>query len=119
MGKRYIVFELVQVDPLLGEVRNYGMVIAILSWLVIELEIELKDKLNDMKLGVIKTFGKFGGAYPGIAIYSDEMQYFDAEYTLIETTAEKILQEKSANELIRFIADSSEDWTTVASKVME
>ena len=119
MDRRYLIFEPEQVSPMINETSNYEIIIAVLSWLVDELKVELKDRLSETDFGVIKTFGKFGGAYPGIAIYSDKMEYFDAEYKLIEAVSEKILQENSVRTFVRYVGKAENDWTDITKETMK
>jgi len=119
MLNRYIVFEVEQFNDISQYGENDELIVAFLFWLASHLEIQLKDKLSNVKFGVIKLVYKSLSAYPVLAIYSDTIQYFDENYQLIANTCDQIIQQKKISDFIEFLGKNEEDWSKLTVKIME
>lgn len=87
-----------------------------LSWIVPQLRAELQDVLGDIRNEVIAAVSKFGPLYPALGIYSEDINYFDAKYNLIDTTCERLVQDLRFVDFVEFMANNRHDWTELASK---
>lgn len=92
--------------------------VIVMYWVISRLREDLGHIVNDMEFEVIKTYGKFGGAYPTIVIVSDTLQSFDDTYILIKNKSAELVKEGSIVELIQFIEDTDRDWIGVAKEIM-
>jgi len=119
MADRSIILEVSQLNDISPHGENDEFTVAILSWLALQLPLVLKDQLGDVSFDVVKVINKGLSAYPVLAIYSESMEYFDAQYKLVETTCETLLHEKPMMEIVQFIAESKKDWTTISANIME
>ena len=120
MGRGYQLVETPQVYGLIRESKYDDFSVAILSWLIEQLNIELMYQLTDVQIEIIPvaSHGTVIG-YPCLGIhydYPDDSVNLEA---LVMATVDRIFQERSILELVTFISASGKDWRAITAKTMD
>jgi tetratricopeptide (TPR) repeat protein len=117
MSKGYRVVEPKQLSPFLKDEKYHEYAIAIFYWLIEKLYSELKDELADVEIEVIPVV-RFG-AYPALGLHYEPMIRNEHHLEmLVKETAERLLQEVSLNEIIKFIGATGLDWKAITADIM-
>jgi hypothetical protein len=114
MSKGYQIVEPRALDELIREPRNRMAAVAVLSWVCEMLRLELQNRCQRVEFEVINV--TYLGSYPAIGIH-----YLDKDPQdigpIVQATVDRILQERSALELISFIAQENADWHQKTAKL--
>jgi hypothetical protein len=101
MEKGYQLLELSVLDNYAKRPHQHALLVAILFWLVDELNLQLKGELKNVHLEVIKA-QYVGNGYPTLGIH-----YFNQENPkdvgpVIEAAVERLLNEKSVHSFVKY-----------------
>jgi hypothetical protein len=105
--------------PLFSRTKHFEFAVAIFHWLIQELYLELKDQLDGVEIEVIKFVHHSPiNVYPALGIHFENPTETHALAKLIEETMDRLLQERSALELVTFFGANGMDWKLVTAKLM-
>jgi hypothetical protein len=115
MNKGYQILEPNALHSLFGYPLYHVFALATMTWLCRQLSFELQDHIGHVHFEVIRA--EYMGPYPAIGIQYKSEDYQDIA-PLAEETINRILRQKSALELLKFIAESEVDWNKLAVKML-
>src|SRR5215204_7124946 len=117
MSKGYILIEEpTKLESLFVNRLYFDAAVIIFQWLISELYAELGNQLEDVEIEVIKIVHHSPhNKYPGIGVHYKNRDSVSSEdvkalIKLIETTIDRLLEEKSVQDLVMFIAAKGIDW---------
>jgi hypothetical protein len=125
MSKGYILIEEpTKLELLFGNRLYFDMAVIIFQWLISELYTELGNQLKGVEVEVIKIVHHSPhNKYPGIGVHIKDRDCLSPEdvkalIKLIETTIDRLLEEKSVQNLVTFVAAEGVDWKEFTNKIM-
>lgn len=113
--KPYRIIEPRLIDPLMVKTKYHEYAVLIFHWLIKEIYVELKDELDGIEIDVIKIV--YIGKYPALGLQTASVNR--GLEKLIETTANRLLQERTIIDLINFVSESNIDWKHKTNEIME
>lgn len=113
--KGYQLLEVDVLDGILGLPTNFDVNVALLSWLVEQLHIELGERLQGNEVEVI--LAQYHGAYPALGIHYPTPGSDDVG-PLVETTIAELLTRRSVEDFIFFLARTPTDWRKTTDGLM-
>jgi hypothetical protein len=120
MSKGYHeIVEPERLNGLFSRTQYFEFAVAIFYWLIQEVHVELKGQLVGVQIDVIKFVHHSPiNAYPALGIHFENPTETRAQAQLIEETMARLLQERSALELVTFIGVNGIDWKELTTKLM-
>jgi hypothetical protein len=91
--------------------RSGSIVVAVLSWLIELIRVELGERLGPAKIELIQ--GEYFGIYPAIGIKYATEEPEDLE-PLVEEIVARLLKEKTMSDFIDYLMRTDCDWARVA-----
>ena len=108
--------DLPQLCRLYSEPKYFTFAVAIFYWLAEQLSVELKDQLSDAQITVIKA--EYLGAYPCLAIHYNHPEEAQDLASLVEAAIKRLLENRSALDLVAFIGAGGRDWHMFTAALM-
>lgn len=114
MPKGYQILELECIDALIVNPIQFGFSVAVLSWLIERLHVELAENLGGAELSIVRV--EYLGAYPALGVAYGQIS--EDVGPLIQKTATELFQKCNVGEFVQFMLRKNVDWNAVASEIM-
>jgi len=115
MNKGYQIIEPACLGELMTLNGSVDVAVALLSWLVEILRIDLEDRLNGAQIELIRA--EYHGAYPAIGVHYPRTDAEDLG-PVVETTIAELTGRRSIADFAAFLARVRMDWRKVADDLM-
>ncbi len=118
MKKGYQLIEPACLSRLLPLPASFDVTVALLSWLVEELRVELSGRLGGAELELIR--GEYvGGAYPALGIhYPAPAEEGEDLEPVVESTIKELLRQRPVADFVSFLERAQTDWRKVTDDLV-
>lgn len=118
--KSYMLIDITKIDKLYILPKDFDYLVAIYSWLIYRVELELKDQLGEATIEILKvTHHDPTNSYPGLGIYHPDFNKLPHDLgNLVTATMDRLLQETPAIEMLNFICTKGNDWKAKTEEIM-
>jgi hypothetical protein len=115
MKKGYQIIEPPSLSGLFPRTASFDVTVALLSWLVETLRVELNDRLGGAEIELIRA--EYQGAYPAIGIHYPAEEGEDLGL-VVETAITELLRQRSMADFVSFLARARTDWRKVTDDLV-
>ena len=97
--------------------NQHVLLMALMGWLIDEINVILKSELKDAELEIIKA-QYVGDGYPALGIHYFNRQNPEDVGPILEATVERLLSNRSVSQFISYACKSSMNWNEALIKLM-
>ncbi len=114
MSKGYQIIMVEELDKILKFYPTWEFYVSFLSWIVSELDAELKTELDNINIEIINV--AYISPIPMIAVqYKLKNKDFGP---IIEQLVSKLLREKPVAEFLAYMEKYKNDWSAIANRIL-
>jgi hypothetical protein len=119
MSKGHQIIATYTLDLLVGRQRDNIFTVAVLHWLVQQLNSVLKEQLDGIQIEIVKLVHHSPhNKYPWIGIHYERPSETPDIGPLVEETIDRLLEGATLLDFMRFISKSDKDWKAVTATLM-
>jgi hypothetical protein len=114
MDRGYQIVEPEGLALLLGVPADFPVCVALLRWLIEEIELELGPALTGIELEVIRV--DYQGAYPALGVHYREA--VEDVAPMLEGAIERLLRDRPVAHFVDFLVRNPTDWAGISARLL-